>query len=265
MGQEDNSTVSTLALKALRGEVLRLAHHGHQVIVKMKARLRTKVWWPKIDSDAERMCKSCHGCQVVVARIDGKNWREELQKFLLAYRTTPQTSTGVTPAFLMFGRELKTKLPELRCAGNPLDEGVRYRDWNHKLVHKEHADNKRGATESPVAPGDLVLQKNTKTSGKLEANFENEPYTLHTKEGSKVTVRSKEDVEYRHNNALVKPYNPPGELPEATEAISQDGSYTLSLEENITTSRPRRTVRMPEKYKNYLLYGLNSVDTLDLC
>ena len=51
--------------KALRGEVLRLAHDGHQGIVKMKARLRTKVWWPKIDSDAERVCKSCQGYQVV--------------------------------------------------------------------------------------------------------------------------------------------------------------------------------------------------------
>ena len=35
-------------------------------------------------------------------------------KFLLAYRTTPQASTSVTPACPMFGRELKTKLPELR-------------------------------------------------------------------------------------------------------------------------------------------------------
>lgn len=71
------------------------------------------------------------------------------------------------------------------------------------MVHKEHADNKRGATESPVAPGDLVLPKNTKTSGKLEANFESEPYTVQTKEGSEVTVRSKEGVEYRRNSALV--------------------------------------------------------------
>ena len=126
-----------------------------------------------------------------VAHVEGKNWREELQKFLLGYRTTPQTSTGVTPAFLMFGRELKTKLPELRRAGNLLDEGVRDRDWNHKFTHKEHADNKRGAAESAVVPGDLVLLKNTKTSGKLEANFESEPYTVQTKEGSEVTVRSK--------------------------------------------------------------------------
>ena len=84
----------------------------------------------------------------------------------------------------MFGRELKTKLPELRRAGNLLDEGVRDRDWNHKFTHKEHADNKRGAAESPVVPGDLVLLKNTKTSRKLEANFESEPYTVQTKEGT---------------------------------------------------------------------------------
>jgi hypothetical protein len=31
----------------------------------MKNRLRTKVWWPKIDKDAEQICKTCHGCQVV--------------------------------------------------------------------------------------------------------------------------------------------------------------------------------------------------------
>ena len=51
--------------KPLPEEVLRLAHKGHRGIVKMKARLRSKVWWPKIDSDAKWACKSCHGCQVV--------------------------------------------------------------------------------------------------------------------------------------------------------------------------------------------------------
>ena len=96
--------------------------------------------WPQADGHVERqnriLLKS-----LKVAHVEGNNWREELQKFSSAYRTTPQTSTGVT-AFLMFGRELKTKLPELRCAGNLLDEGVRDQDWNHKLIHKEHADNK---------------------------------------------------------------------------------------------------------------------------
>ena len=49
----------------LRDRVLRIAHEGHQGIVKMKTRLQSKVWWPKMDSDVEKLCKTCHGCQVV--------------------------------------------------------------------------------------------------------------------------------------------------------------------------------------------------------
>ncbi|XP_026743690.1 uncharacterized protein K02A2.6-like [Trichoplusia ni] len=41
--------------KALREQVLASAHEGHPGIVAMKSRLRTKVWWPKIDKDAENM------------------------------------------------------------------------------------------------------------------------------------------------------------------------------------------------------------------
>ena len=51
--------------QSLRKEVLRVAHEGPQGIEKTKQRLRTKVWWPRMDHEAERMCKSCHGCQVV--------------------------------------------------------------------------------------------------------------------------------------------------------------------------------------------------------
>ena len=49
----------------LRQRVLRLAHEGHQGIVEMKERLRSKVWWPGIDKDAERKCRECYGCQLV--------------------------------------------------------------------------------------------------------------------------------------------------------------------------------------------------------
>ena len=45
----------------LRKQVLDLAHEGHQGIVKIKQRLRTKVWWPGIDRQAEQRCRTCHG------------------------------------------------------------------------------------------------------------------------------------------------------------------------------------------------------------
>ena len=49
----------------LRTQVLVLAHEGHPGIVSMKQRLRSKVWWSGIDRQAERFCKTCHGCQLV--------------------------------------------------------------------------------------------------------------------------------------------------------------------------------------------------------
>lgn len=51
----------------LRHRVLEAAHEGHPGIVAMKSRLRTKVWWPKIDRDAELLVKACRGCTLVSA------------------------------------------------------------------------------------------------------------------------------------------------------------------------------------------------------
>ncbi|XP_041979479.1 uncharacterized protein K02A2.6-like [Aricia agestis] len=49
----------------LRKRVLDAAHEGHPGIVAMKGRLRSKVWWPRIDKDAENLVKSCKGCTLV--------------------------------------------------------------------------------------------------------------------------------------------------------------------------------------------------------
>lgn len=42
----------------LRKAVLDAAHEGHPGIVAMKGRLRSKVWWPRIDRDTENLAKS---------------------------------------------------------------------------------------------------------------------------------------------------------------------------------------------------------------
>ena len=50
---------------SLRKQVLQNAHEGHPGIVKMKDRLRSKVWWPGIDREAENFVRCCEECQKV--------------------------------------------------------------------------------------------------------------------------------------------------------------------------------------------------------
>ena len=57
----------------------------------------------------------------------GKDWKEAVQTYLVAYQNTPHPSTGVCPSELLFGRTLRTKIPGLREAAK-LDEKVRDRD-----------------------------------------------------------------------------------------------------------------------------------------
>ena len=52
--------------------------------------------WPQANGHIERQNRTLLK-SLKVTHVEEKNWREELQKFLLVYRTTPQTkSTDVT-------------------------------------------------------------------------------------------------------------------------------------------------------------------------
>ena len=44
---------------------VKLAHEGHQGIVRTKSRLREKVWWPNIDKQVESCIKAYYPCQLV--------------------------------------------------------------------------------------------------------------------------------------------------------------------------------------------------------
>jgi len=50
---------------SLQQELVHAAHEGHQGIVKTKARLRSKLWWPEMDKMTETVCRSCFECQLV--------------------------------------------------------------------------------------------------------------------------------------------------------------------------------------------------------
>jgi hypothetical protein len=52
----------------LRPDIIKLSHEGHQGIVKTKQFLRSRVWFPRIDSLVEREIKQCIPCQAATPR-----------------------------------------------------------------------------------------------------------------------------------------------------------------------------------------------------
>ena len=85
--------------------------------------------WPQANGEVERQNRSL--LKVIrIAQAEKKDWRRELLKFLTAYRSTPHTTTGVSPAKLLFGRETRTKLPSLgsRSSRVAADEDVQDKD-----------------------------------------------------------------------------------------------------------------------------------------
>ena len=91
---------------------------------------RTTPLWPQANGEAEHQNSSLLK-SLQIANVERKNWRTELVTWLAAYRSTPQATTGATPFYLMFGREM---LPQLRRETVEVPgEEVRDRDWSNKL------------------------------------------------------------------------------------------------------------------------------------
>ena len=64
------------------------------------------------------------------------NTVSRVARFLSRYRTTPQSTTGTTPAELMFGRKLRTRLDLLKP---DLEVAVRRKQTKQKAAHDYHA------------------------------------------------------------------------------------------------------------------------------
>ena len=89
-----------------------------------------------------------------------------------------------------------------------------------------------------------------KTSGKLKENFKSEPYTLQSKDGSGVTVKSKHVIKYRRNTSLQFTRRSKGILQDVDPEAVRPAPVSGRLEESSVASRPKRTNTMPTKYKD---------------
>ena len=117
--------------------------------------------WPQANSEAESSMKPLTKA-IWSAHTEGKKWAEHLHRFLLNYWTTPHTTTGQTPATLLFNRKVWNKLPQLM----PKVSDKQLRETDHKAKAKakmkNYADTKRRVKPSSLSVGDTVLIRQPK-------------------------------------------------------------------------------------------------------
>ena len=103
--------------------------------------------WARANGEVERFV---HTVKKVIktAKLEHKNPKQGLNRLLRNYRATPHSTTRVAPSTALFGRPMKTKLPELTTPGSDL--GMRECDRSAKAKMKKHADNKRYIKPSTV-------------------------------------------------------------------------------------------------------------------
>ena len=377
--------------KRLRPRVLTLAHEGHLGIVGTKQKLRSKVWWPGMEKDAEKHCKTCYGCQLVsrpeprepvrtstlptgpwrdlavdllgplptgesilvvvdyysryyeidimkstvasrviesleemfsrhgllesmtsdhgpqfiapefatymehqgirhhrvtvkcpqangevehqnrsllkriqIAHAEKKNWKKVLKTYLVAYRSLPHPTTGVSPAELLFGRKIRTRFPELNDVH--VEHEVRDKDSEQKSKGKAYADAKRNARYSEVVPGDQVLVQQERQD-KLSTQFNPTPYTEVTKRGNSLVVQSQEGAQYSRNTSHVKKFLQDNSAEHQEEAETEPSSTseesnqrsmemrteqnTSSPKEDVAVTRSKRQKKKPSYLEDY--------------
>ena len=96
--------------------------------------------WPQANGEIERQNRSLLK-RIRIAQIEKKDWKEELGAYLTMYRTTPHSTTGVSPAELMFGRKLRTRLPGIE-ENTVEDLEVKDRDSEAKEKVKIYIDKR---------------------------------------------------------------------------------------------------------------------------
>ena len=104
----------------------------------------------------------------LTATVEGKDPHKEINTFLPQYCSTPHSTTGKSPADLLFGHKLKTKLPSTAAVLGikTRQEFGAYHDTK-KLEQKLYADKRHRSMSKKIQPGDKISIKQHKSTTKI--------------------------------------------------------------------------------------------------
>ena len=177
--------------------------------------------WPQANGEVERQNGSL-GKRIEIAYAERGDYKSEIYKFMMSYRANVHPATGKSPAEMLYGRRIRTKIPHI--SDNVDDIEARDNDAEYKAKSKVYVDNRRGATHSDLVAGDVVLMRNER-SGKGEPNFCPRPGTIVERRGPSVTVETADGRRFDRNISTVKRYytSSPSVVGAGSEEEGRDG------------------------------------------
>ena len=191
--------------------------------------------WPKANAEAERFMKTLNKA-IITAHTKQLNWKQ-LYRFLRNYRATPHATTDKTPAELLFGRKMRTKLPEV--APTVSDPALRCQDATAKNKMKGYADDRNNAKPATFRIGDDVLVRQRKRN-KFSPYNNPHPYHIVAINGSMITAENARHKITRNSSFFKRITRPPN--CESTMSDDHEDEYIPKndVEEPVIQEQPPR-------------------------
>ncbi|XP_022787546.1 uncharacterized protein K02A2.6-like [Stylophora pistillata] len=153
----------------------------------------------EVNGDVERFIQTVKR-SARVAKIEGKAFKIEIRRTVGNYRATRHPVTRESPDKLLFGREIRRKLPERVV---PLEEQrhdlICESDERKKKQMKAYADERRHALQSSIKIGDRVLLKQNR-GNTLTPAYDPRPYAVVGMKGNMITVKRGKEVKSRNSS-----------------------------------------------------------------
>lgn len=234
---------------------------------------KTTPYWPQENGLVERQNRSLIK-RLKISQALKQDWKQDLMTYLSMYYSTPHSTTGNTPSELMFGRNIRTKLPRLQDLATAVIP-TNYRDRDQALKEKgmEAENSRRKARASDIKVGDKVLMKNLLPGNKLTPTFDPAVLTVIEKQGSRVTVQNTAtDKLYDRNSSHLKRLPLQEEYPEhgaevqdnageekvsgeIDSQVAEGGNVEAAQESDVSQSIPQRSksqrvIRRPIRFED---------------
>jgi len=195
--------------------------------------------WPQSNGEVERQNRTILKT-LKISCINKTDWRQDLDHFLLANRSTPHSSTSFPPFQLMFGRIPRNRLPGL--SSHSFDEEVRDKDACNKEKQLISYNSQNNVKPSEITVNDTILLRNEGRS-KLEPYYRPEEFKVINDQGSQAVVENENGSKLCRNKSFMK----------KVSSAQDDGL-------NLSTSDPPETVDptpdcAPQIFPEEVLHG----------